>query len=215
MLRFWSLAQVLAVLTGGCRTSAISGSGNIVSGPRVVEGFTGVAISGSGRLSIKHTGAESLTVTADDNILNYLTSEVRAGQLRLGVRPGVNVRPSQDIVYQVTVQSLSAIVLSGSASVVVTGVKSSRFETTVSGSGDIVASGIVDVQHVTISGSGSFHGEGLQSIVATIVISGSGNAVVAVSDRLDAVVTGSGSIEYIGTPTVTQQVTGSGSIRRR
>ncbi len=195
--------------------AAISGSGKIATQPRVVADFTGVAISGSGRLSIEHTGAESLTVTADDNILTYLTSEIRTGQLHLGVRPGTIIRPSQAIVYRVTVKSLSAIVISGSASVVVTGIKASRFATTVSGSGDISASGTVDTQHITISGSGSFQGKNLQSTTVTIVISGSGNAVLAVRDRLDATVSGSGSIEYIGDPTITRRVSGSGSIRRR
>ncbi len=61
-------------------------------------------------------------------------------------------------------------------------------------------SGTVDSQVVTLSGTGNYDGEDLQSASAEVDVDGAGGAVVAVSDRLDATVGGVGSIEYIGDP---------------
>jgi putative autotransporter adhesin-like protein len=50
---------------------------------------------------------------------------------------------------------------------------------------------------------------------AVVGISGSGRAVIAAHETLNANVSGSGSVEYIGDPQVSQHMSGSGSVRRR
>jgi hypothetical protein len=46
-------------------------------------------------------------------------------------------------------------------------------------------------------------------------VSGSGSAIVNVTDVLDAEVSGSGSIEYLGAPVVSESISGSVSVSRR
>ena len=65
---------------------------------------------------------------------------------------------------------------------------------------------MVDSQVVTISGTGDYDGEELQSATADVTIDAVGNAVLQVSDRLDATVSGVGSVEYIGDPQVTERL---------
>jgi hypothetical protein len=43
---------------------------------RQVSGFTKIELSGSGELKIEQTGTESLTISAEDNVLPKITSEV-------------------------------------------------------------------------------------------------------------------------------------------
>ncbi len=85
----------------------------------------------------------------------------------------------------------------------------------ISGSGEVSAEGADDDLDVTISGSGRFRGDNLKSKRASVDISGSGNAVVASRDTLDATISGSGSVEYVGDPQVRQNISGSGSVRKR
>ena len=75
--------------------------------------------------------------------------------------------------------------------------------------------GTVDAQAVTISGTGDYNGEDLQSTTAEVTLDGAGNAVLRVSDRLDATVSGVGSVEYIGDPHVTKDINGVGSVEQR
>ena len=72
--------------------------------------------------------------------------------------------------------------------------------------------GTVDSQAVTISGTGDYNGEDLQSATAEVTIDAAGDAVLRVSDRLDATVSGVGSVEYIGDPHVTKDISGVGSV---
>jgi len=205
----------LSLSIAGCGLASVRGSGKVVTQPRSVSGFRSVSLSGSGKLVIDRNGTESLTITADDNLLPYLTSEVRDGELRLDVKPGANIDPSQRIVYNVTARDLDGISVSGSGDVTASGVDTHRLAIDGSGSSEFTIAGRADEQRVSLSGSGRYQGADLASKVVSIDISGSGRAVVAVSDKLDVDVSGSGTVDYIGNPQVTQSVSGSGSIRRR
>lgn len=204
-----------SMILSGCLGPSVSGSGHVVTDKRNVSGFSSVSLEGSGHLVVEQGAAESLTVTADDNLMPYLQAEVRGGTLALGEKPGANLNPSKDIVFNVTLANLDGLTLSGSGEVQAKGIQSPKMKIDLSGSGDISAQGSADDFGVSISGSGNFHGDGLKSKRTKVDISGSGNAAVASSDTLDATINGSGSIEYVGSPQVRQNINGSGSVRRR
>ena len=73
----------------------------------------------------------------------------------------------------------------------------------------------MDSQVVTISGTGNYDGEDLQSATADVTVDGAGKAVVRVSTRLNATVDGVGSVQYIGNPQVTRKISGVGSVKQR
>ena len=54
----------------------------------------------------------------------------------------------------------------------------------------------------------------LQSIDASVNIAGSGEAKIAVRDRLNVTIAGSGDVNYYGDPKVSKTVVGSGSANR-
>ena len=194
-------------------TEAI-GSGNVVSEPRPVAGFNLVRLSGSGNLLVEQTGAESLTIEAEDNILPLLRSDVENGALILGLRPGVGIVTHKPIVFKLTVKALKGIDASGSGSIDVKGLDADRFDFEGSGSMQAVVAGRAQEQDVSISGSGEYNGEALTSRSARVNVSGSGDVVVNASDALDAQVSGSGNVRYVGNPSVTEKVSGSGSVGR-
>jgi hypothetical protein len=84
----------------------------------------------------------------------------------------------------------------------------------VSGSGQIAVSGSADKSAVKVSGSGHFSGKQLVTGVSSALVSGSGQADVYASDKVDATVHGSGVISYTGQPkSVSRSTSGSGEIR--
>lgn len=203
----------LGTLIAACGP-VIGGSGKIVTEPRSVAGFSAVDLSGSGRLVIEKGNSESLSITADDNLMQYIESEVRGRTLTLREKDDVNVNPSRDIVFRLTVKGLDNIGISGSGSADAKGLQGDKMTVGVSGSGEISLEGAVNDLDVSISGSGQYRGRGMSSKRAHVDISGSGGALLAVSEKLNATVSGSGSIEYVGDPQVQQDVSGSGSIRK-
>src|SRR5215831_14013845 len=90
---FLTLTLGVILLMAGCDVllNSIKGSGKSATESRNVSGFTSVEIDGSGALQVEQTGTESLTITADDNLLQYLTSEISGGRLKLGTKSGTSI----------------------------------------------------------------------------------------------------------------------------
>jgi predicted small secreted protein len=206
---------LLALLLSGCGLNSVSGSGNITSESRTISGVSSVSLAGTGQLIIEQTGNEALTITADDNLLPYLSSDVRGSKLVLGIKDGTNISPSKEVVYRLEVKKLDEIEVSGAGTVEAKGINTDRLSVNGAGSTAITAAGQAERQEISITGSGEYKAAELQSKEVEISITGSGNAVLAVSDKLDATVTGAGSIQYIGDPVVSKNVTGAASIEKR
>ena len=210
------LRVALALLTVALLLAACSvtrGSGQLASESRPVTGFTKVELSGTGDLTIEKTGTESLAISAEDNLLPLLTSEVSGDTLVLGTKRNTEIVTTKPINYALTVKDLTGLTLSGSGNIRVSNLSTTRLTTKISGSGTITASGTADDQDLDISGSGRYQADQLASKTVSEGISGSGTASVLVSDALDVRISGSGTLTYTGDPTrVTQDVSGSGKL---
>jgi hypothetical protein len=204
-------SDCLSVNDGG---PVIVGSGTIKTEVRAVEKFTAIRFAGAGRLVVERSGAGSLAVTADDNLLPLFTSEVKYGTLYLAIEKGKSLAGKLPI-YTVGVTDLRALDLSGSGSAVATKLEGVALLVTISGSGSANFAGTVDDLTISISGSGAADAAELKAKRAKVVVSGSGELTVNTSDELDARIAGSGRISYIGTPKLTLNVSGSGTIRSK
>jgi Putative auto-transporter adhesin, head GIN domain len=201
------------LLVAGC--SITTGSGTVTTESRPVSGFSAVEISGVGELSIEQTGTESLSISAEDNVLPLLTSEVSGGTLKLEKKRNAFLRTTKPITYTVTVKDLTALAISGSATVRASQLKTPSLRVDISGSGKVTAAGTADDQKLEVSGSGSYEAADLTGKSATIDISGSGDANVNVSEMLDVHISGSGTVTYSGDPRITQDVSGSGKLIKK
>jgi hypothetical protein len=210
-MRWRHVTTLLAgvVLLTSCATT---GSGTVKSESRAVRGYTAVALSGSGDLTIEQTGDESLTIEAEDNILPLLTSDVSGGRLLLGVKDNTSVVTTKPINYRLTVKKLSGVSVAGSGNVVADEITASTLSVTISGSGTITIGGAAETQEIDISGSGAYRAGDLAGKTVRADISGSGDVVVRVSEALDVTISGSGTLTYSGSPTVTQDISGSGEL---
>lgn len=202
--------------SGACGLNSIKGSGKVTTESRPVSGISAVSLSGIGQVIIEQTGTESLTITTDDNLLPYLKSEMSGTRLELGLKDAfTNVRPTNDIIFKLTVKQLEGLEISGSGKAEAKKLNPERLTVQISGSGAVAVQGTAGDLNLDISGSGAYDGELLRSKRANVNISGSGGAVLATSDTLTANVSGSGAVEYVGDPKVTQDVSGSGSVQKR
>jgi hypothetical protein len=238
MKRYGMLAVLIAaVFAAGCiQQVPVRGSGNVVTETRDVSGFNAVALGGQGVLTITVGETEALTVTADDNLLEYIETKVEDERLTIGwTREAwrMDFRPSASIKYDLTVVDLEALAVSGSASVrakalaaedfnvAVNGsadieignLETGTFSVAISGCGDVTVAGEADAVAIAISGSGVYRGGELASRSASCAISGSGDVTVWAEEELEVGVSGSGAVAYYGEPNVRQDISGSGSVR--
>jgi Putative auto-transporter adhesin, head GIN domain len=216
-LRLSSLLIVLSLLSAACVVGdlvGVEGSGDIVTETREVSGFNQIVLSGIGRVEVDVDGTESLTITADDNIIPELEIVVRNGQLRLSTKRRVD--PSEEILFTVTAVSLDGITLSGAGNVDITGVDTDDFSIDLSGSGNVVLDGIVaDHLSVDVSGAGVVEAEDLVADTGEVDLSGTGRVVVNVTDELEISLSGAGVVEYLGSPSLDVDRSGAGVVTQR
>ena len=211
-MRWRRALALLAVGSVVTACSATAGSGQLATQSRQVSGFTSVELTGVGELSIDQTGTESLTVSAEDNLLPLLTSRVEGDTLILGKKPNTRIVTSKPITYTLTMKDITGLAVSGSGTINAPKLTTAALRIEISGSGVITTAGNVDDQSLEISGSGRYLADGLTSKTTTAEISGSGTGNVVASNALDVKISGSGTLTYSGNPQVSQTVSGSGKL---
>jgi hypothetical protein len=223
--------QVAGITPGDRRT--VRGSGGAVEETRAVSGVTGVELATVGTLHIEAGDAESLRIEAQDNLIEYLETEVRNGRLRIGTRENVSLRATRPIHYYLTVPSLDTIVISSSGDIEAPDLEAESFAITIASSGDLtmaalnadtlevrisstgnldIAGGEVVTQKVTISSSGHYRAQDLASDEAQVRLNSSGSATIWVRNRLEATLSSSGDLRYRGSPTVDATTNSSGRV---
>jgi hypothetical protein len=223
------IALVISTLLASC--GSFRDAGAQTTQQRTISGVTAVRVLTSGDLTITPGTTETLSVTAGENQMAGLTSQVIDGTLILDNTS--NDFSDGRISYALTVPPLVAVELSGSGGADGVGVLTGDAQITVTGSGDATLTGLdlagvtVDMtgsgdvtlagsassQQVTVTGSGTYQADELTSERADVRLSGSGDAAVDVTGTLTATVTGSGSVTYTGNPTdIKQSSTGSGEV---
>lgn len=227
------LVMVPTIAACGTPLFGVRGSGEVITESRQVSGFDEISLRGSGTATVEVTGTDSLTIEAEDNLIDYLESDVVDGRLELGSDRAIS--PTVEILYTITVRSLDALDVSGSGDMTVIGttgdaldlrvsgsgsidmaeVETMSVSVSISGSGSVGISGMTEDLDVTVSGSGEYDGADLVTGNANVTVSGSGDAIVNVTGQLDARVSGSGNVEYLGDPVVNASTTGSGDVVRR
>jgi hypothetical protein len=169
-------ASTLITMLLGCTTLTdvgdshqVTGSGRLSTESRSVQDFSGISLSGVGRLVIEQTGQETLTITAEDNIMPFLVSEVHHGKLVLGTESNVSISPTREIVYRLTVRDLECIEISGAGAVEALGIDTPFLGVTLSGAASVYVEGWAERQEVVISGAGSYQAINLESIDVTVL----------------------------------------------
>jgi hypothetical protein len=209
-------ALVGIVLLGCIRVSGgprVVGSGVSQTETRQVGVFHNVRIDGAAKVNIKIGDEPALTVTADDNILPIITTDVRGDTLVISCEDNVSYSPKVGVTVEITTPALSAVEINGSGDVNVTDLKAQKFSAIIRGSGDVRATGSADTINAEIKGSGDIKLGELQAKSGSVSVAGSGNATVNVSDQLNVSVAGSGDIRYKGSPKIQKSIAGSGSVK--
>ena len=203
-------------MTTGGKGPQIEGSGTMKTETRPVEKFTAITLTGveSSLLVIERTGEESLSVTADDNLLPLFTSTVKDGTLRLAVAKGNSFHGKRPT-YKITVNELRALNIQGGTAIEASKLDGERLSISVEGAVGGNLAGRVDDLIISIKGAGAISAGELKAKRAKVTVQGAGQATVNVSDELDGEVSGVGLIWYVGSPKLNSKVDGLGMIKKK
>lgn len=229
------LAIIIASFFTSCRNDnslfGIRGSGPAVTEIRMPGNFHGVALSLDADVVLHYDSNCRVEITAQQNILNVLDTDIRGGILELGFDKNVNshsnitihiyapaydearISGSGSISNQDSIQAGSLTTkISGSGSITLGMLNCGAVRSSISGSGNTTLYGQCTSSDLSISGSGNIYSFGLTGVSSSSTISGSGNIEVNVTQTLHARISGSGSIYYKNTPALDVSISGSGEV---
>lgn len=188
------------------------GSGTSATETRTLATFTRIRVEGSTDVEATSGTTQSVTVTADDNLIDRLTTRVEDGVLVIATKSGsYDFRSGPKV--KVACASLAGVSIVGSGDVRVDGVDADTFQVAVAGSGDARVAGKAKRLEVNVAGSGDVRAFDLAADDVTVSISGSGSAHVQAVARMSASVSGSGDVRYRGAPKEVQRsIAGSGTV---
>lgn len=217
----------------------IKGNGKVVTIERTTGDYESIAVSGWFDVELVAGAEGAITMKGEENLLEYIITEVKDGKLVVKPEKGVNLQSSSwksgTISITIPVEEINAVSMSGSGNLVgKTVLKGSKFKTSMSGSGDlsldlevedlevrVSGSGDMDLNgstnnlEVQISGSGDVQAYGLNANNVSAIVSGSANIEVTANTSLKARVSGSGDISYRGNPAkIDSKTSGSGDISK-
>ena len=226
------MSIVVVTLSALVAAANVAGSGVAKTEKRALTPFTQVSSSGSFEVDVAAGDAPSADVTADDNVLASIITEVKDGVLKVRTKDGDNVSPKTPVVIKVTASApLAAVEHSGSGKVAVVDVPAKALALSSSGSGALSWTGPADGVTVkssgsgsttltgkaakldaTLSGSGKIDAGAFEGQDGKASLSGSGALHVNATATLDVSLSGSGRVTYAGSPKLTKKVSGSGKI---
>jgi len=198
----------------------IKGNGNNVTIERNTGDYDGVAVSGWFDVDLVSGNEGEITLEGEENLLEYIITEVKDGKLVIKTEKGVNLKSSNwksGIHITIPVESISHVALSGSGDIVgKTKIKADKFSTAMSGSGDITLDIDSSSISTSMSGSGNINLSGTTGdFEATISGSGDIEAFDLEADNVEATVSGSADIEVTAKKSIKARVSGSGDITYR
>ncbi len=226
----------LSLLLVSCDFDAnfIKGNGKVVKETRAVGEFHSIESRGSIDIEIMPSDSYSLEVQNDENLLEYMLTEVVDGVLEVKYKKGSFSNDHSKVF--ITVPTLQEIKSSGSADISIHGTLKNPKEINIqlkgsgniegevdaplikaisSGSGNIDFTGRTKTFICEIRGSGDVNCENLKSENADISVKGSADVKVFASVSLKVSVAGSGNVYYGGNPSNPEiKISGSGNVEK-
>ncbi len=214
----------------------IEGNGNQVTRERQIGNYDEVDVSGSFDVYLVAGAEGSISVEAEENLQEYIITEVNGDKLKIHTKDGYSLRTSRNkgIVITVPFKDIEKVSLAGSGDVMtkdainaqsfrcalagsgdmVLEINAQEVRASLAGSGDLVVKGSAQETELEVAGSGDLDASDLKSKDVTARVSGSGDINLnCEGGTLKANVAGSGDIRYTGKPQkIDSKVVGSGSV---
>ena len=213
-MKKFSIAFLPGLLViAGCHVGGIIGNGHIVTDTRPVADFSEIEANGGFQIEWR-SGPPSLTITTDQNLLQYITSENEDHRLRLHSRG--NIWSSHGVKVAISSSTRSGAKLTGAARLTANQLSGHNFAVESTGAAKVHLDGSVDDLVTDMTGASKLEADSLQTKTAEISSTGASHAEVAVSESLKVSITGAGKVTYSGNPpTIEKHVSGAGSISHK
>jgi hypothetical protein len=196
----------------------VYGNKNVVSKERPAGSFTAVRVSSGIDVYLTQGDKMSITVEADENLHEYIKTEVEDGNLK--VYADANIREAERKRVYITMKEISSLSTSSagdiygespvkaedlrlsasSAGDMKLELYAKNVEIDISSSGDITLTGEAGTIDATLSSAGDLNAYDFMVKEAELSVSSAGDADIYVTERLTAHASSAGDVNYKGDP---------------
>lgn len=199
--------------------NSIKGSKILVTEVRSLPIIHSVHIATAGKVIISQGPEQEVSVTVDDNIMQYIETKVSNGTLVIGIEKNISVNDF-DLTVNIKMSDLEALTTSSAGTIegnttfiadnvslvlnsagnIMLDLEADRLLSILSSAGNLFLDGTVTNHHAVVSSAGNLHAFNMIADSTTVTVSSAGNAEVYVTDFLDAIISSVGSVYYKGNP---------------
>ncbi len=225
-----SLCLVTVACADAQWRNRVTGNGDVQKEERKATEFTGVKTSSAIDVYLSQGAGHRIVVEADENLLEYIVTEVKDNVLRVYPDEDVSIRRAERMRVYVTMENVEYISASSAGDVIgETPVKTETLKISASSSGDvklevyakklllktssagdITLKGTADIVEASTSSAGDIKAYDLKVREADLSSSSAGDILITVTERLKARASSAGDIYYYGNPEYVDAKSSSG-----
>jgi len=233
---YFALYLLVAIIctTGlqSCRFNCVHGSGNEISETRKFGEFDRISVSGGYKVVLKQDSSFGIKITADDNLLKYIKTEVDNGKLKIYSRRSFCNKGQ--MVINIGLKNLKELKATGGIEISSVGkintkdiafkltgatklsveLNAENVTTTGSGATEVNLRGIAKSHIIDLSGSGKVNALDFAVNNCDIQTAGVGESKVNVANILNIHSSGASSVKYKGNPQITNDKSGASSVEK-
>jgi len=191
--------------------NVIEGSGDLVTEEQELDQFENVISPSSTDVNVIYGIEQNVTITADDNIINNITTSVNNNALEVNLTPGSY--NDITVIANITLPNITSFKTTGDGISTISGftnLENLTVENT--GSGTISLNGAAINFNCINTGSSNIKAFSFIVANCTVNNSGSGDCELFCNTNLSGMNTGSGKVFYKGNATVNITNSGSGNV---
>ena len=194
--------------------NGVQGSGRAKSETRNVSDFKMVDASSAMYLEIAAGKEFSVQVEADDNLLQYIKTDVSGDTLKIYSKG--NISPKTKINVKISMPELTGLEVSGASNASVSNAMGNSIELKASGASEVKIEGEVKNVKLEASGASAIEAETLKCQNADAHASGASTITTAPANDLTAEASGASNIFYTGEPkNIEQNSSGASSVKEK
>lgn len=190
------------------------GSGNITTESREVSDFKAIDVSGAFEVEIIVQKDFSIQVEADDNLLQFIKTEVSGDTLKISSEK--SFKSNNPLKIRITAPDIDNLDLSGASKVNLVNLNNDSLSLDSSGASKIKIEGTTKTFTVEMSGASKLDAENLKAENVSVDSSGASSASVFVTNELKANLSGATNVVYSGNPkNVEKKTSGASSVKEK
>ncbi len=221
----------LALISQACVTG-VEGNGIVKKETREAAPFDKIEVDGAFDIFIRPGNYSAVTVNTDENLLEYIETYVKGGELHISSTKKLGHYEKLEI--YLTMNEFNGADLSGACEIQSSGlltgknveldfsgavevdleIECSDLDADMSGACELSLKGKAKTASFEISGAGEVNAEDFETEECRIDMSGAGDAKVFVTKKLDIDISGAAEIYYKGNPgEINRSVSGAATIK--